>query len=328
MRGRERIRSGGPAPVEADTGSRNPLCVDGALPRNGRLPAAPVVLVTGCASGIGLALARRLRTWRDAHAVVTARSSSLARLREAGFEEGERLWLRPLDVTRDSERKSLVSEIDERLGGVDVLINNAGLTFRSVHEHLHTDEIEEQMRINFLGPMDLARRVLPSMRRKRSGHIVNVSSVGGMMAMPTMGVYSASKFALEGASEALWYEMRPWNVAVTLVQPGFIHSESFRNVRLSRDAVAMRSIAGSPYGPVYDSMTPFIETLMNWAIATPDTVARRILRTLERPNPPLRVSATMDARVFYMLRRLLPRRLYHAVLYRCLPNVRRWGPVD
>jgi short-subunit dehydrogenase len=157
---------------------------------------------------------------------------------------------------------------------------------------------------------------------------VNVSSVGGMMAMPTMGLYSASKFALEGASEALWYEMRPWGVHVTLVQPGFIRSESFQNVRLSRDAEAMRSIDDNPYGAVYDSMTPFIETLMNWAIATPDTVARCIVRTLERSNPPLRVSATMDARIFYMLRRLLPRRLYHAVLYRCLPNVGRWGPRD
>lgn len=306
----------------------NLYLVEGAHTRSGRLPAAPVVLVTGCASGIGLALARRLRDWHGAHAVITARASSLGRLRDAGFEEGERLWLRALDVTRNSERKRIVSEIDDKLGGVDVLINNAGLTFRSVHEHLHTDEIDEQMSINFLGPMDLARLVLPSMRRKRMGHIVNVSSVGGMMAMPTMGVYSASKFALEGASEALWYEMRPWNVAVTLVQPGFIRSESFRKVRLSRDAEAMRAIDGNPYGAVYESMTPFIETLMNWAIATPDTVAKRVLRTLDRPNPPLRVSATMDARVFYMLRRLLPRRLYHAVLYRCLPNVRRWGPVD
>ena len=297
-----------------------------ALSRSGRLPDSPVVLVTGCASGIGLALARRLRDWRGAHVIATARASSLPRLRAAGIEEGERLWIRPLDVTRNSERKRVVAEIDEKLGGVDVLINNAGLTFRSVHEHLHTDEIEEQMAINFLGPMDLARLVLPSMRRNRSGHVINVSSVGGMMAMPTMGVYSASKFALEGASEALWYEMRPWNVAVTLVQPGFIHSESFRNVRLSRDAAATRAVDGSPYGPVYESMTPFIETLMNWAIATPDTVAKRILRTLDRPNPPLRVSATIDARVFYMLRRLLPRRLYHAVLYRCLPNVGRWGP--
>ena len=286
------------------------------------------MLVTGCASGIGLALSRELRTWRDAHVIVTARASSLGRLRDAGFEDGERLWLRALDVTRNSERRRVVSEIDEKLGGVDILINNAGLTFRSTHEHLHTDEIDEQMAVNFLGPMDLARLVLPAMRRKRAGHIVNVSSVGGMMAMPTMGVYSASKFALEGASEALWYEMRPWNVHVTLVQPGFIRSEGFQNVRLSRDAVAHLAVDGDPYRAVYESMTPFIETLMNWTLSTPETVARRVVRTLELDRPPLRVSATLDARVFYMLRRLLPRRLYHAVLYRCLPNVRRWGPVD
>jgi short-subunit dehydrogenase len=238
------------------------------------------------------------------------------------------VWLRPLDVTRNSERRSLVSEIDEKLGGVDVLINNAGLTFRSTHEHLHVDEIEEQLAVNFIGPMDLARLVLPGMRSRRYGHIVNVSSVGGMMAMPTMGLYSASKFALEGASEALWYEMRPWNVRVTLVQPGFINSESFRRVRLSRDAEAMRSAGAGDYHAVYESMTPFIEGLMNHAFATPDVVARRILATIERRNPPLRVSATVDARVFYMLRRLLPRRLYHWILYQCLPQVRSWGPPD
>lgn len=302
--------------------------MDGPRSGEGSLPPHPVVLVTGCASGIGLALAGRLRAWQDARVVLTARASSLPRLRAAGFEPDDRLWLRPLDVTRNSERRSLISEIDERLGGVDVLINNAGLTFRSTHEHLHTDEIDEQLAVNFVGPMDLARLVLPSMRRKRSGHIVNVSSVGGMMAMPTMGLYSASKFALEGASEALWYEMRPWNVRVTLVQPGFIHSESFQKVRLSRDAVALRSVDEDGYRAVYDSMTPFIETLMNHAFATPDTVARRILRTVQMHNPPLRVSATLDARVFYMVRRLLPRRLYHWILYRCLPHVRTWGPRD
>jgi hypothetical protein len=259
---------------------------------------------------------------------VTARASSLQRIREAGIDDGERIWLRALDVTRNAERRSVVAEIDEALGGVDILINNAGLTFRSVHEHLHADEIDEQMAINFFGPMDLVRLVLPGMRRKRAGHVVNVSSVGGMMAMPTMGAYSASKFALEGASEALWYEMRPWNVYVTLVQPGFIRSEGFQRVRLSRDAAAHRGVDVDPYKAVYDSMTPFIETLMSWTTSTPDTVALRVLRTLERRNPPLRVSATLDARVFYMLRRLLPRRLYHAVLYRCLPRVSTWGPVD
>lgn len=317
-----------PPPLKRDPGRGTLSVVNLAASGHARSTDAPVVLVTGCASGIGLALARRLCTWRRAHVVVTARASSLHRIREAGVDDGERVWLRALDVTRNAERRSVVSEIDDKLGGVDILINNAGLTFRSVHEHLHADEIDEQMAVNFFGPMDLVRLVLPGMRRKRAGHIVNVSSVGGMMAMPTMGAYSASKFALEGASEALWYEMRPWNVYVTLVQPGFIRSEGFEHVRLSRDAAAHRGVDGDPYRAVYDSMTPFIETLMSWTTSTPDTVACRVLRTLERPNPPLRVSATLDARVFYMLRRLLPRRLYHAVLYRCLPRVSSWGPVD
>jgi hypothetical protein len=150
-----------------------------------------------------------------------------------------------------------------------------------------------------------------------------------MMAMPTMGAYSASKFALEGASESMWYEMRPWNVHVTLVQPGLIRSDSFRNTRLSAGARRAESDPSDPYAPIYGGMGPFIGWLMSHAVATPDDVARRILATLERRHPPLRVSATLDARFFYLMRRLLPRRVYHAVLYAGLPHVRhRRSPGD
>ncbi len=96
------------------------------------------------------------------------------------------------------------------LGGVDVLINNAGVAYRSVVEHVSERERLQQMGINFRAPMELTRLVLPYMRSRRAGRIINVSSMGGMMAMPTMAVYSASKFALEGATESLYYEVKPW----------------------------------------------------------------------------------------------------------------------
>ncbi len=294
--------------------------------RSSHLPEQPVVLATGCSSGIGLALARRLVADTRFRCVLTARESSIDMLAREGLVPDERTLVLPLDVIDLEQRRSAVAAVEARWGGVDVLINNAGVAYRSVAEHLMPRDAFHQLATNFLGPMDLARLVLPGMRDRRFGRIINVSSVSGMMAMPTMGAYSASKFALEGGSEAMWYEMRPWNVFVTLVQPGFIRSESFRNTRLSEGARRATEDRTDPYAEVYAGMGPFIELLMKRAITTPDDVARRILATLERRKPPLRVSATLDARCFYLLRRLLPRRFYHAILYRLLPHVRDWGP--
>lgn len=284
-----------------------------------------VVLLTGATTGIGLALARKL-VRSDFRVVLTARASSLPRFEEEGIAESERVLIRPLDVVSDADRRAVVSEVERRWGGVDVLVNNAGVSYRSVVEHMtHADE-QEQMDINFFGPMRLIRLVLPGMRARRRGHIINVSSVSGMMAMPTMGAYSASKWALEGATEALWYEMRPWGVHVTLVQPGFVKSSSFERVRLTGGAEASLKSEGDPYHAYYQNMTPFVARMMRWAVSTPEDVADVVLSTTSARWPRMRVAGTHDARLFYFLRRLLPRFVYHWVLYRGLPNIRAWGP--
>lgn len=282
------------------------------------------VLVTGASTGLGLALARKLVRERY-RLVLTARESSMARFAAEGIVAGEQLILRPLDVTVAREREAVVKEVNDRWGGVDVLVNNAGVAYRAVVEHFWEGEARAQMEINFHGPMELIRLVLPRMRERQSGRIINVSSVGGMMAMPTMALYSASKFALEGATEALWYEVRPWNIHVSLVQPGFIKSASFLNTRfteLSRQALEDPVAA---YHREYAHMDRLIGHLMTRTGARPESVAAVILRTMQRRRPPLRVPATWDAHLFAGLRRLLPRHLYHAVLYRSLPRVGTWG---
>ncbi len=285
----------------------------------------PVVLVTGASSGLGLALARQLAAgpWRLA---LSARTASLPRLADAGFVAGPRVMLVPLDVTDAEQRRAAVEAVTARWGGVDVLVNNAGVSFRSVLEHVHDAERLAQMDVNFLAPMELVRLVLPGMRARRRGRIINVSSVGGMMAMPTMAVYSASKFALEGASEALWYEVRPWGIHVTLVEPGFIHSPSFERSRWTQDSARALDDRVDPYHAHYKHMAPFIARLMDLSRTSPERVARRIVRVMSQRRPPLRVSGTPDAFLFSLVRRLLPRRLYHALLYRSLPHVGEWGP--
>jgi len=286
---------------------------------------AQTVLVTGASTGLGLAIARALMA-RNYRVVLTARPASMHRFADLGIVEGPRVWLRPLDVTVAEQRVAVIDEIERSLGGLDVLVNNAGVSVRSVVEHVTEDIRKRQIDINFRSPMELTRLALPGMRARRRGRIVNISSVGGMMAMPTMAVYSASKFALEGACEALWYEVRPWNIHVSLVAPGFINSDGFEKVWLTPMGEAAIDTPSSPYHRHYIHMRGFIGQIMKRVPSTPERVARTVVRVIERRRPPLRVPATFDAWLFAWIRRLLPRRIYHAALYWSLPGVRSWGP--
>lgn len=287
-----------------------------------------VVLVTGASVGLGLAIGRRLineQTRSELHLVLTAREGSLHRFREQGILESEHIWIRPLDVTEPDQRQSVVHEIETKLGGVDILINNAGIAYRSCVEHVTEAERLRQMNINFRSPIELARCVLPGMRKKRRGKVINISSVGGMMAMPTMSVYSASKFALEGASEALYYELKPWNVSVTLIQPGFMGSEAFEKVPYTALSAKASADPEDPYHEHYHHMEKFIAKAMTRSLATPDSVAMKVVRVVRQKSPPLRVYGSIDALLFSLMRRGLPRRFYNWFLYRSLPKVRRWG---
>lgn len=287
-----------------------------------------VVLITGASTGLGLALTKELLASGQFHVIATARKSSLHRFASLGLFENENLWIRPLNVLSKSERDGVIIEATEKLGGIDVLVNNAGYCLRGVVEQVNETERLKQVDTNFRAPMALIRGVLPHMRKKRAGHIINISSVGGMMAMPTMSIYSASKFALEGATEALWYEVRPWNIKVCLIQPGFINSDSFKNVELTRESRKSIQDKNNPYYYHYNSMAPFIAKLMRLSPTTPEEIAKKIHGVINSNHPPLRVPVTVDAYVFDFLRKWLPRNLYHALMYYSLPRIFRWGEDD
>ncbi|MCB1053053.1 MAG: SDR family oxidoreductase [Acidobacteria bacterium] len=282
-----------------------------------------VVLITGASTGIGLALTRLLLN-RGYRVVATARTESLTRFSEAGLVASETLLILPLDVTQETERQAAIQQVLDHWGQLDVLVNNAGICYRSTWEDMDPQSMQHQLAVNLLGPLALIQILLPIWRAQRKGRIINVSSVGGMMAMPTMGAYNASKFALEGASEALWYELRPWGIAVSLIEPGFVHSDSFRNALFTQASQASYANASRPYHRAYVEMLGFIEKMMNWSRATPERIASTILHTIRAKNPRLRVPATLDARFFGLLRRWLPSRLYHGLLYRRLPHIDTW----
>lgn len=283
----------------------------------------PVVVVTGCSSGIGLELAKILYQSDRYNVVATVRKASLEKIRKQ-FPETKNFSVIELDVTIESHIYELIQKTASRWGRIDVVINNAAVCFRGVVEHMDAESEMLQLKTNYLGPMALVRAVLPIMREQRSGQIINISSVSGMLAMPTMGSYSASKHALEAASEALWYEARPFGIVVNLVQLGFVNSSSFSRVVHSKKAEVSLAVGG-PHSEYYRSMTPMIELLMHLSLAPAATIAAQIVALIRQRSEKLRHPLTLDAKIFTILKKIIPAFLFQRLLFALLPGSIRWG---
>jgi short-subunit dehydrogenase len=281
------------------------------------------VLVTGCSSGIGYALARALANSPNHRAFVTARARSLHIL-QRDFEETEDFKIREMDITHPDQVRHVIEDMMQTFGRIDAVINNAGICYRGVVEHMDEHSELDQLKTNYLGPIDLIRRVLPLMREQKDGCIINVSSVSGSMPMPTMASYSASKHALEAATEALWYEALPYGIRVHLVQPGFVRSESYSNVKFSNKAKISEMLQG-PHSEYYYGMTPFVEKMMKLAFTDPDKIAARIVSVIDNDLSPLRIPVTGDAMFLLWLRKLMPLALFNRMMYWFLPGSKSWG---
>ncbi|WP_321846484.1 oxidoreductase [Paraburkholderia bannensis] len=179
--------------------------------------ASPVWFITGCSSGFGreLVLAVLERGWR---CVATARNK--ASLDDLAPDAGERLLRVSLDVTDAAQIESAVAQAYRQFGAIDLLVNNAGYGYQSSIEEGDEREIRAQFDANVFGLFAMTRAVLPGMRAKRSGHVINITSVAGLAGFPGSGYYSASKHAVEGFSDALLAEAGPLGIKVTCVEPG------------------------------------------------------------------------------------------------------------
>lgn len=283
----------------------------------------PVVIVTGCGSGIGLELAKILNQQNQYNVVATCRAHRISNLKSQ-IGETENFKIRVLDITDEKNIYQLVHDVCSEWGHIDVIVNNAAVCYRGVVEHMDSDSEMLQLKTNYLGPMALIRSVLPIMREQRSGQIINISSISGMLAMPTMGSYSASKHALDGATEALWYETQPFGINVNLVELGFIKSESFKRVILSNKA-QISSLINGPHSEYYASMTPFIERLMSWSMTPAKSAAHKIFNIIKTNPNTLRFAGTADVWLFAFLKRVLPSAWRNRIFYWMLPNSVKWG---
>jgi NAD(P)-dependent dehydrogenase (short-subunit alcohol dehydrogenase family) len=199
-------------------------------------PNSPVWFITGCSTGFGRELARLVlaRGWR---AAVTARRTEQVADLVAGAED--RALALPLDVTDQGQIDAAVAATAARFGGVDVLVNNAGYGYQAAIEDGVESEIRAQFDANVFGLFAMTRAVLPGMRARRRGHVLNITSLAGLIGFPGSGYYAASKHAVEGFSDALAAEVAPLGIRVTCVEPGpFRTNWAGRSLRQTRTATA------------------------------------------------------------------------------------------
>ena len=201
-----------------------------------------VWFVTGAGSGIGAGVARAAR--KAGHRIV-ATGRNMGKLHDALADvAGDDLLRERLDVTSEAEAKRAVDAAVARFGPIDVLVNNAGYSLLGNFEEFTTEQMERQFAPNFWGVVHVMRAVLPIMRRQRSGHIINISSVAGVVGQRAVAAYGASKFAVEGLSLAVAQEIEPFGIKVTVVEPGF-----FRTDLLNPQSVEWSSGHIEDYGP-------------------------------------------------------------------------------
>ncbi|WP_164271264.1 oxidoreductase [Stenotrophomonas sp. B1-1] len=250
------------------------------------MTASRLLLITGVSSGFGRALAQQALL--AGHRVVgTVRSAAAC----SDFETlaPGRAFGRLLDVTDAQAIDALVHTIETEIGAIDVLVNNAGYGHEGILEESTLDELRHQFEVNVFGPAALIKAVLPHMRARRRGHILNITSMGGFITMPGIAWYCGSKFALEGISEVLGKEVAAFGIHVTAVAPG-----SFRTDWAGRSMVrAPRAI--EDYDALFDPIRSAREAKSGQQLGDPVKAAQAMLQVIDSPTPPSQLLLGSDA---------------------------------
>lgn len=250
-----------------------------------------VALVTGSSSGIGfetcLALARD-----GFHTFASMRDTKKAPpLQEAAKKENLNIEIIPLDVDKGDSIKSAVSKIISKVGRIDVLVNNAGYGLFGCVEDVPVADFKKQFETNFFGIITIIQEIAPIMRKQGSGFIVNISSVAGRIGFPASPAYISSKFALEGLSECLRYELDQFGVKTIIIEPGVIKTSFFSSMQV------VKPKNGSPYKDITDKVVSGVKMMAEMGTA-PVEVAKTVVKSINEKDPLPRYVVGTDAAMF------------------------------
>lgn len=249
-------------------------------------PAIRTWLITGATRGIGLEIARAALAAGE-NVVATGRDPDRV---TAALGSHDRLLALRLDVCEASEADAAVEAAIARFGRIDVLVNNAGYGQLGMFEEVDARQVERQFATNVFGLMNVSRAVLPVMRAQRSGHIFNLSSIGGAIGFPGGSLYCATKFAVEGFSDSLAQEVQDLGIVVVIVEPGF-----FRTDFLDEHSVRYGEHRIDDYAEASDALREFYETRNHQQAGDPAKLAANIVTLARHEAPPRRYAAGSDA---------------------------------
>ncbi|HWV73948.1 MAG TPA: SDR family NAD(P)-dependent oxidoreductase [Pseudosphingobacterium sp.] len=235
-----------------------------------------VILITGASRGFGKLWAEAFLKRGDK---VAATARDIKHLDELVKQYGDAVLPIKLDVNNRSESLETIEKVKAAFGRIDVLINNAGYGLFGTIEETTEQEARDQMETNFFGLLWMSQAILPLMREQRSGHILQVSSMLGLATLPVLGLYNASKFAVEGLSETLATEVAAFGIKVTLIEPNGYSTDW-------SGASAIRTEENEVYGPL---RTAFYASLIPDSWGKPEATTPAILKLVDSPNPPLRL---------------------------------------
>ena len=251
-----------------------------------------VALVTGCSSGIGLETAVALA--REGHfTFATMRNlKKVEALEKIVKDENLPISILELDVDNKESMDNAIEKIMEQKGRIDTLVNNAGCGMCGTVEDVSIDEFKEQFETNFFSIVRMIQKIAPIMRKQKSGSIVNVSSVAGRIGFPVSPAYISSKFALEGLSECLRFELSPFGINVITIEPGVIKTNFFDSMKMAK-----RSDSNSVYNDITSKVISGVKMMAEMG-TDPKEVANAILKSINDKNPLPRYIVGNDAMMF------------------------------
>ncbi len=250
-----------------------------------------VALVTGSSSGIGFETALALARENYFTYASMRNTSKAGKIQEIAKKENLNLKVIELDIDKEDSIKSAVKKIQEQKGRIDVLVNNAGYGLFGCLEDITMDELKAQFQTNFFGVVSLIQKVAPIMRKQGSGIIVNVSSVAGRIGFPGTPAYISSKFALEGLSECMRYELSPFGIKTIIIEPGVIQTNFFSSMKVAYGK------PGSPYKEITEKVMNGVKMMAEMG-TQPIEVAKTIMKAIKTAEPLPRYVVGSDASMF------------------------------